>query len=469
MSVLGFSPFILQPFEAPELDRRATFRLFKTCLSAGIAISSFAGIWFPAIHIQPAIYHSLFVNCGGPQIKSGGNEYVQDLVTEGASYFYSTDRWAYSSTGVFISNDKSNFVARKANVTGDEYYQTARLSPSSLKYYGLCLQKGSYKVRLHFAEIQFSNDETYGSIGRRIFDVSIQGNIVWKDFNIAEKAGGIGKGITLEKDVTVNSSTLEIHLHWSGKGTTAVPDRGVYGPLISAISVTPNFVIKKREVRGLSIPMIAGIIVASIVSLALMLYIFWMKGFLGGKYVEDKELRGAIEQKTGYFSLRQIKAATETVSGRSNTDYILEEEFVSLLDRAYVLQEQGNLLEIVDPILGTNYSKQEATSVINIALLCTSPSPSLRPCMSAVVSMLQGKKKVEAPVVASNTTCDYTEFKGFENITLDSQTRSSMFSGKSLGARSVSSMDWPWDDSSVSMPSKDTSRLVTDLYDVILD
>ena len=99
---------------------------------------------------------------------------MQDLVTEGASYFYSTDRWAYSSTGVFISNDKSNFVARKANVTGDEYYQTARLSPSSLKYYGLCLQKGSYKVRLHFAEIQFSNDETYGSIGRRIFDVSIQ-------------------------------------------------------------------------------------------------------------------------------------------------------------------------------------------------------------------------------------------------------------------------------------------------------
>lgn len=99
---------------------------------------------------------------------------MQDLVTEGASYFYSTDRWAYSSTGVFISNDKSNFVARKANVTGDEYYQTARLSPSSLKYYGLCLRKGSYKVRLHFAEIQFSDDATFSAIGRRIFDVSIQ-------------------------------------------------------------------------------------------------------------------------------------------------------------------------------------------------------------------------------------------------------------------------------------------------------
>ena len=67
-----------------------------------------------------------------------------------------------------------------------------------------------------------------------------QGNVVWKDFNIAKEAGGNGKDITLERDVIVNGSTLEIHLYWAGKGTTAVPNRGVYGPLISAISVTPS-------------------------------------------------------------------------------------------------------------------------------------------------------------------------------------------------------------------------------------
>lgn len=55
-----------------------------------------------------------------------------------------------------------------------------------------------------------------------------------------EKAGGVGKGITEEFNVDVNDSTLEIHLYWAGKGTTAIPDRGVYGPLISAISVTPS-------------------------------------------------------------------------------------------------------------------------------------------------------------------------------------------------------------------------------------
>lgn len=61
-----------------------------------------------------------------------------------------------------------------------------------------------------------------------------------KDFNIAEKAGGFGKGITEEFDVDVNDTTLEIHLYWAGKGTTAIPNRGVYGPLISAITVTPS-------------------------------------------------------------------------------------------------------------------------------------------------------------------------------------------------------------------------------------
>ncbi|KAK1375422.1 putative LRR receptor-like serine/threonine-protein kinase [Heracleum sosnowskyi] len=563
-------------------------------------------------------YHSLFINCGGPKIESGGKEYEDDSVTEGASYFHSTDRWASSSTGVFIYNDRSNFVARQTNVTGEEFFQTARLSPSSLKYYGLCLRKGSYKVRLHFAEIQFYDDETFSSIGKRIFDVSIQGNVIWKDFNIAEKAGGNGKDITLERDVTVNGSTLEIHLYWAGKGTTAVPSRGVYGPLISAISVTPNF-----KTGGLSTRPIAGIAVASLVALVLMLVAAWMKGFLGGKDVEDKELRGAIEQQTGYYSLRHIKAATsnfdhankvgeggfgpvykgtlsdgqeiavkqlsskskqgnrefineigmisalqhpnlvklygcciegnqllliyeylennslaralfgraeqrlnldwmtrkkillqiargltylheesrlkivhrdikatnvlldkdlnakisdfglakldeeenthistriagtigymapeyamrgyltdkadvysfgivalEIVSGRSNTNYMPKEEFVYLLDRAYVLQEQGNLLEIVDPILGTNYSKQEAMNMLNIALLCSNPSPTLRPSMSLI-------------------------FKAFERLSQDSHT--------------LSSMEGPWVDSSISIPSKDTSKLLADLYDV---
>lgn len=64
-----------------------------------------------------------------------------------------------------------------------------------------------------------------------------QGNLVLKDFNIMDEAKVAGKGISREFDVSVEGSTLEIHLYWAGKGTTAIPERAVYGPLISAISV----------------------------------------------------------------------------------------------------------------------------------------------------------------------------------------------------------------------------------------
>ncbi|PON69839.1 Malectin [Parasponia andersonii] len=60
----------------------------------------------------------------------------------------------------------------------------------------------------------FTNDKTYKSLGRRLFDVYIQGKLVLKDFNIAHEAGG--------------------------SRTTSVPVKGVYGPLISAISVNPG-------------------------------------------------------------------------------------------------------------------------------------------------------------------------------------------------------------------------------------
>lgn len=55
-----------------------------------------------------------------------------------------------------------------------------------------------------------------------------------------EEAGGAGKPITKEFNVDVNDSTLEIHLSWAGKGTDAIPVRSVYGPLISAVTVTPS-------------------------------------------------------------------------------------------------------------------------------------------------------------------------------------------------------------------------------------
>lgn len=66
----------------------------------------------------------------------------------------------------------------------------------------------------------------------------LQGKLELKDFNIANEAGGVGKNITKRISTTVSNNSLEIRFYWAGKGTTAIPYRSVYGPLISAISAT---------------------------------------------------------------------------------------------------------------------------------------------------------------------------------------------------------------------------------------
>lgn len=61
-----------------------------------------------------------------------------------------------------------------------------------------------------------------------------------KDFNIEGKARGAEKPVVIVFKSTVTNNSLEIRFNWAGRGTTRIPTRGVYGPLISAISVNPG-------------------------------------------------------------------------------------------------------------------------------------------------------------------------------------------------------------------------------------
>ena len=60
-----------------------------------------------------------------------------------------------------------------------------------------------------------------------------------KDFNI-EKEAKVGNASVRSFIANVTENTLEIRFHWAGKGTESLPNRGTYGPLISAISVEPG-------------------------------------------------------------------------------------------------------------------------------------------------------------------------------------------------------------------------------------
>lgn len=66
----------------------------------------------------------------------------------------------------------------------------------------------------------------------------MQGRLVWKDFNIEDEAHMAQKPIKVPfYNVNVADNVLNIRFYWAGKGTTRIPNSGVYGPLISALSI----------------------------------------------------------------------------------------------------------------------------------------------------------------------------------------------------------------------------------------
>ncbi|KAL2331306.1 hypothetical protein Fmac_018887 [Flemingia macrophylla] len=256
------------------------------------------------------ISKSLYINCGGDSENTNeGITYVADSNKGGPSTSVEDQgrNWAFSNTGHFLNSEtaqEKNYI--KSNITtlsksDNVLYQTARVSPISLTYYGFCLENGGYTVKLHFAEIMFTDDDTFSSLGRRMFDVYIQGEQVLKDFNIADVAKGVGKETIQEFHARVSNNSLKIRFYWAGKGTTDLPQKSVYGPLISAISITHD------SSSSISAGVIVGIVAAAAV--LIILSVLGWRVYIGKKNSLAKELKD-LNLQTGVFSMRQIKIAT---------------------------------------------------------------------------------------------------------------------------------------------------------------
>ncbi|GAU31583.1 hypothetical protein TSUD_54060 [Trifolium subterraneum] len=555
----------------------------------------------------PKNSYSLHINCGGKLITSYKSVTYDDDSNEvgPASFHRSSSNWVLSNTGHFFDTGLKDYYtwSNKTNLSMEnaELYMDARVSPLSLTYYGFCLGNGNYTVNLHFAEIMFTDDQTYTSLGRRIFDIYIQGRLVLKDFNIAKEAGGVGKAIIKKFTAIVTSNTLEIRLHWAGKGTTGLPFDSVYGPLISAISVDPDFTPPVEKGSSIPVGSIVAIVVAGALVILFVFGIAWWRICQRQIGPLERELKN-LDLQTGIFTFRQIKEATnnfdvsnkigeggfgpvykgclpngtliavkqlsskskqgnreflneigmisalqhpylvklygccvegdqllliyeylannslaralfgpeehqirldwsrrkricvgiarglaflheesrlkvvhrdikatnvlldadldpkisdfglakldeednthistriagtygymapeyamhgyltdkadvysfgivalEIVSGRSNTLYRTKEEAYYLLDWAHMLKERGDLMELVDSRLGSDFNKKEALAMINAALLCTNVTSNLRPSMSLVVSMLEGNTAVPESMPDSSEVMD---------------------------------------------------------------
>ncbi|KAL4627288.1 hypothetical protein ACB092_05G156900 [Castanea dentata] len=552
--------------------------------------------------------YSLHINCGGKETTVGRIKYEGDEDPAGpAKYFHVKTNWGFSNTGHFWDIDitPNDYLANNVSILtmeNSQLYTSARLSPLSITYYARCLANGNYLVKLHFAEIVFKSTISSYSLGRRIFDVYIQEKLALRDFNIENEAQGLDKAVIKNFTAVVRNKVLMIRFHWAGKGTTAAPKRGIYGPLVSAISMESD---RSPPVDG---KIVVGVVVSVLLLIFIILGILWWKGCMRGRISREKEFRG-LDLQTGFFTYKQIKAATnnfnaankigeggfgsvykgilldgttiavkqlsskskqgsrefvteigmvsglqhpnlvrlfgcciereqlllvyeymennslaralfgpaggrlkldwptrqkicagiarglafiheestlkivhrdikstnilldgdlnpkisdfglaklyeeenthistriagtigymapeyalwgvltykadvysfgvvalEIISGKNNMKYRPNENCVCLLDWAMVLQQKGNLMELVDPELGSEFSKEEAIIMTKVALLCINPSPTLRPTMTAVVSMLEGRTVVQELTMEASIYANDVRFESF--------------------------------------------------------
>jgi hypothetical protein len=130
------------------------------------------------------------IKCGGPQITAiDGTVYQTDNETLGPATYFVTDtnRWAVSNVGIFTGTTNPLFKSFVSNqftgTVNSELFQTARLSASSLRYYGLGLENGFYNITLQFAETAILDSTTWKSLGRRVFDIYIQVFMLLKSHN----------------------------------------------------------------------------------------------------------------------------------------------------------------------------------------------------------------------------------------------------------------------------------------------
>ncbi|WCJ27272.1 Leucine-rich repeat transmembrane protein kinase [Euphorbia peplus] len=564
------------------------------------------------------------INCGGRKITVGKTGYDEDIEPGGPSYYVPTkDTGVVSTTGNWDIDSDTIPHYTFQNVTAlstrdSNLYTTARLSPLSLTYYVPCLRNGDYSVTLHFAEIIIRDNISFFSLGRRIFDVYIQGKLVLEDFEIKKEANGVDKKLLKKfKKIEVNDKTLEINLRWAGKGTTTAPVKGTYGPLISAIDVKSEYNPPNERMKKILT------VVGSVVFPLFIASIVYWKCYSGGRRtLLDQELAG-LDFQTAMFTFRQIRVATDNfnpqnkigeggfgavykgiladgmevavkqLSSKSKqgnrefvneiglisasqhpnlvrlfgscvegsqlllvyeymennslaynlfgerdghttvlnwptrhkicigiarglaflheesaikivhrdikaTNVLLDKdlnakisdfglakldheenthistrvagtigymapeyalwEFICLVDLALVLKQEKNLMELVDPRLESNFNEEEVSRVIEIALLCTNPSAALRPTMSAVISMLEGK--VEIYEQEMDTSFSGNEFR---STTIKRQYDQMLMQNISSETRSVAhSSDAIWAASSSTSGHQDLYPFNTD-------
>uniref|UniRef100_A0A0E0EJ17 non-specific serine/threonine protein kinase n=1 Tax=Oryza meridionalis TaxID=40149 RepID=A0A0E0EJ17_9ORYZ len=271
---------------------------------------------------------------------SDNTMYELDSTNLGDSSYYVTSqtRWGVSNVGKLFQAPNDNKIIHSGekiqNAVDSELFQTARMSPSSLRYYGLGLENGNYT-----------------------------GELKEKDFNIRKMAGGKSfTAVYKSYTTTVSKNFLEIHLFWAGKGTCCIPIQGYYGPLISALSITPNFTptvrngVPKRKSKAGAI---AGISIgASVVGLAALFGIFMFIKKRRRLAQQQGELYNLVG-RPDVFSNAQLKVVAvkqlSQSSQQGKSQFVTEVATISSVQHRNLVKLYGCCIDSNTPLLVYEY------------------------------------------------------------------------------------------------------------------
>ncbi|KAL4366889.1 hypothetical protein GQ457_05G030230 [Hibiscus cannabinus] len=97
-------------------------------------------------------------------------------------------------------------------------------------------------------------------------------------------------------------------------------------------------------------------------------------------------MQGTFSIKSDVYSFGVI--ILEIITGRKCSNFHQTDEDEDLLSYVWKHWNNGTPLELLDPSLGSCYSRNEVIQCIHIGLLCVQEDPTLRPSMAAIVLML---------------------------------------------------------------------------------
>ncbi|XP_021902115.1 G-type lectin S-receptor-like serine/threonine-protein kinase At1g11330 isoform X1 [Carica papaya] len=108
-------------------------------------------------------------------------------------------------------------------------------------------------------------------------------------------------------------------------------------------------------------------------------------GYMSPEYA----MEGQFSEKSDVFSFGVL--LLEIISGRRNSSFYSDKQFLNLLSYAWKLWKEENIVEFIDAVMFEPRFKEEMLRCVHVGLLCVQEFAKDRPSVSTVISMLKSE------------------------------------------------------------------------------